>query len=112
MVILAISATSSYPPPDRNCSRRAIEVGVARKVLVETDLRGGRGEGGRSRRKHHEAIEVEGAFEMKFNNPNLTRWRNQDSTFGDNSRNSPNSQNDQNIQNISYGHSMYNNLKI
>ena len=44
----------SCPPPDEDCSRRDIEVGVAKKVLVERELprRG-------SRRKQQEAIEVE-----------------------------------------------------
>ena len=47
-------------PPDGDCCRRAMEVGVVKKVLVERELRGGGG----SRRKQQEAIEVEVAKEV------------------------------------------------
>ena len=40
---------SSYPPPDADCARRAIEVGVAKKLLIERGLRG-RGAEGSSRK--------------------------------------------------------------
>ena len=32
--------TSSYPPPDGDCSRRATNVGVAKKLLIESELPG------------------------------------------------------------------------
>ena len=47
--------TSSNPPPDADLSRRAIEVGVAKKVLIEGELRVGRGGVKRNQQK---AIEV------------------------------------------------------